>query len=108
MDGVVRSPSAFSITFTLSPSMMATQELVVPRSIPIILLIESLQDLSEFRSGVRHSGCRCLIAILALSPEFQARRAPFLISFRSEEHTSELQSRPHLVCRPRLEKKKPE
>src|SRR5690554_1921760 len=43
MDGVVRSPSAFSITFTLSPSMMATQELVVPRSIPIILLIESLQ-----------------------------------------------------------------
>src|SRR5690625_6639401 len=25
---------------------------------------------------------------------------------RSEEHTSELQSRGHLVCRPRLEKKK--
>src|SRR5436305_13105069 len=25
---------------------------------------------------------------------------------RSEEHTSELQSRPHLVCRPLLEKKK--
>src|SRR5690554_7600472 len=29
--------------------------------------------------------------------------APF---FRSEEHTSELQSRPHLVCRLLLEKKK--
>src|SRR3989442_7905231 len=27
-------------------------------------------------------------------------------SFRSEEHTSELQSRPHIVCRPLLEKKK--
>src|SRR5690554_7479191 len=27
--------------------------------------------------------------------------------FRSEEHTSELQSRPHLVCRLLLEKKKP-
>src|SRR5215813_15546164 len=27
---------------------------------------------------------------------------------RSEEHTSELQSRPHLVCRLLLEKKKPE
>src|SRR5690554_7477394 len=27
-------------------------------------------------------------------------------SFRSEEHTSELQSRPHLVCRLLLEKKK--
>src|SRR5690554_2716993 len=37
MDGVVRSPSAFSITLILSPSRIATQELVVPRSIPIIL-----------------------------------------------------------------------
>src|SRR5882757_10365627 len=41
-DGVVREPSAFSITFGVLPSMMATHELVVPRSIPIILLIESL------------------------------------------------------------------
>src|SRR5690554_7786742 len=29
-----------------------------------------------------------------------------LARFRSEEHTSELQSRPHLVCRLLLEKKK--
>src|SRR5436305_11923575 len=29
-----------------------------------------------------------------------------LLGFRSEEHTSELQSRPHLVCRLLLEKKK--
>src|SRR5690554_7078384 len=29
-----------------------------------------------------------------------------VIAFRSEEHTSELQSRPHLVCRLLLEKKK--
>src|SRR5690554_7204120 len=28
-----------------------------------------------------------------------------VMSFRSEEHTSELQSRPHLVCRLLLEKK---
>src|SRR5439155_607793 len=41
-DGVVRAPSAFSITFGVLPSMIATHELVVPRSIPIILLIESL------------------------------------------------------------------
>src|SRR3989442_2895715 len=37
--------------------------------------------------------------------------SPFLrvrhLSARSEEHTSELQSRPHLVCRLLLEKKKP-
>src|SRR3712207_7301242 len=34
-----------------------------------------------------------------------ARRAPSARR-RSEEHTSELQSRPYLVCRPLLEKKK--
>src|SRR3989442_11729863 len=34
-------------------------------------------------------------------PRSQSRRAK-----RSEEHTSELQSRPHLVCRLLLEKKK--
>src|SRR5690554_7691269 len=31
---------------------------------------------------------------------------PFIQADRSEEHTSELQSRPHLVCRLLLEKKK--
>src|SRR4051812_34521323 len=34
-DGVVRMPSLFSITFDWPPSMMATQEFVVPRSMPI-------------------------------------------------------------------------
>src|SRR6185436_18039674 len=41
MDGVVRSPSLFSITRGLPPSMMATQELVVPRSMPITLAIQN-------------------------------------------------------------------
>jgi len=36
MLGVVRVPSAFSITLVLPFSMMATQELVVPRSMPMI------------------------------------------------------------------------
>src|SRR5690554_7685015 len=35
-----------------------------------------------------------------------ARRNTVNRSLRSEEHTSELQSRPHLVCRLLLEKKK--
>jgi hypothetical protein len=35
VDGVVRYPSAFSITLGVPPSMIDTQELVVPRSIPI-------------------------------------------------------------------------
>ena len=39
MEGVVRAPSAFSITLGAEPSITATQELVVPRSIPITLAI---------------------------------------------------------------------
>src|SRR5574343_1457955 len=36
MDGVVRAPSLFSITRVVLPSMMETQLLVVPRSMPMI------------------------------------------------------------------------
>src|SRR3989442_8483205 len=41
----------------------------------------------------------------ALDAEHSCGRA-WRVRFRSEEHTSELQSRPHLVCRLLLEKKK--
>src|SRR5438552_11061327 len=37
---------------------------------------------------------------------FAINRSPFLLRTRSEEHTSELQSPDHLVCRLLLEKKK--
>src|SRR6201996_4099518 len=37
MEGVVRIPSAFSMTFGVVPSITATHELVVPRSIPMTL-----------------------------------------------------------------------
>src|SRR6185437_9443112 len=39
MEGVVRAPSAFSMTLGAEPSMTATHELVVPRSIPITFAI---------------------------------------------------------------------
>src|SRR3984957_20570453 len=39
IEGVVRSPSLFSITRGLPPSMMATHEFVVPRSMPITFAI---------------------------------------------------------------------
>jgi hypothetical protein len=39
----VRVPSAFSITFALPPSMTATQELVVPRWIPMTLAMLRLR-----------------------------------------------------------------
>jgi len=37
VDGVVLCPSEFSMTLAALPSMMATQELVVPKSIPMML-----------------------------------------------------------------------
>src|SRR5436305_5357429 len=48
---------------------------------------------------------------ISMMPRERARRlslfgAAFFFVLRSEEHTSELQSRPHLVCRLLLEKKK--
>src|SRR5438034_184674 len=49
MEGVVRSPSLFSITRGLPPSMMATHELVVPRSMPITFAMSALRQSSAKR-----------------------------------------------------------
>src|SRR5690625_6303279 len=47
-----------------------------------------------------------LVMAVSRKPAMAAGTRPYIIS-RSEEHTSELQSRGHLVCRLLLEKKKP-
>src|SRR5687768_17839446 len=54
-----------------------------------------------FRSAVRANYGRSRPGVTARFPGFPDSAAP-----RSEEHTSELQSRLHLVCRLLLEKKK--
>src|SRR5688572_25292486 len=58
MDGVVRSPSLFSITRGLPPSMIATHELVVPRSIPMTLLmaLNLLRNFFVQQSGFKTGG----------------------------------------------------
>src|SRR5258707_10254055 len=61
-----------------------------------------------FRSIVSASGPRAAVAVCTphrVSISCRTRRAVALI-VRSEEHTSELQSRQYLVCRLLLEKKK--
>src|SRR5690554_7649860 len=61
---------------------------------------------SDFRPILHCAGrwpAYCVATALAFSV---ARRRYRTIPNRSEEHTSELQSRPHLVCRLLLEKKK--
>src|SRR3989442_6296076 len=60
-------------------------------ALPIYFVLEDVQQLGE-RPTLHGRGHRDL--------ELRHRLA------RSEEHTSELQSRPHLVCRLLLEKKK--
>mmetsp|Transcript_6958 Transcript_6958/g.20315 ORF Transcript_6958/g.20315 Transcript_6958/m.20315 type:complete len:231 (-) Transcript_6958:23-715(-) len=46
-DGVVRAPSAFSITRADFPSIIETQELVVPKSIPMTSLPEAAREDAE-------------------------------------------------------------
>lgn len=43
-DGVVRAPSVFSITLAVLPSIIATQEFVVPRSMPMMSPAGPLED----------------------------------------------------------------
>lgn len=47
-EGVVLEPSAFSITLGVFPSMTATQELVVPRSMPMTWPL-TVSDLERYR-----------------------------------------------------------
>ena len=62
MEGVVRSPSAFSNTFATPPSNTATHELVVPKSIPMILpislspkiVLKSVYTLWGYYFGFQH------------------------------------------------------
>src|SRR5215213_6883312 len=51
MDGVVRAPSAFSMTFGVLPSITATQEFVVPRSMPMTLPMTFSSHVSAGRPG---------------------------------------------------------
>src|SRR2546429_5035019 len=68
-----------------------------PRStlFPYTTLFRSARSLGR-SAGRSACGGRCLCRLCLLRP---------LLSRRSEEHTSELQSRLHLVCRLLLEKK---
>src|SRR5262245_51214109 len=52
IEGVVRMPSAFSMTLGVEPSMTATQELVVPRSMPMTFAIVLHPFLAAGRVGL--------------------------------------------------------
>src|SRR5712671_81947 len=83
IEGVVRMPSLFSITLAFLPSITATQELVVPRSMPITLLIGTScnkQDRSARESTVPiprgYGSHRCLANPVAARVIYVAGPAP--------------------------------
>src|SRR3712207_8250455 len=65
-----------------------------------VLLMRSYEGLSYQEIG-------CLLDIDVAAARKRHGRALLRLHARSEEHTSELQSRQYLVCRLLLEKKKP-
>ena len=52
MEGVVREPSWFTMTAGSPPSMTATTELVVPKSIPMTLLICSVSPVNRMIGAI--------------------------------------------------------
>src|SRR5690625_2740059 len=60
----------------------------------------------KVNTGLNRCGVEPNQEVLALAKHIQTLTALSLTGIRSEEHTSELQSRGHLVCRLLLEKKK--
>src|SRR5438552_3261761 len=75
-DGVVRPPSWFAITTGSPPSITATTEFVVPRSIPMILLIAKSSYLANTLENVFlyssfNIGCESLTVNRALYDDYK-------------------------------------
>src|SRR3712207_8226389 len=85
-----------------------------PRStlFPYTTLFRSVIDaVEDERSASWYDGTRSIVLAIQRQPDANTvavvdRVKAFLPALRSEEHTSELQSRQYLVCRLLLEKKK--
>lgn len=83
-DGVVRLPSEFSITVTPDRLEIATQEFVVPRSIPmmssltarVISLFEELKNVRgvELHAHLRVQGCRNFLKNILLYRECKLQK----------------------------------
>src|SRR5690625_6540661 len=72
-----------------------------------ICLDESIHSFDDVRHAIQLGSCRVInIKIGRVGGLTEAKRIHDYCRDRSEEHTSELQSRGHLVCRLQLEKKK--
>src|SRR6266498_3458015 len=73
-----------------------------PTHFPIFHQVEGL----AVAEGITVADLKGTLLYLCRALFGEDQQVRFITDFRSEEHTSELQSRPHLVCRLLLEKKK--
>src|SRR5258708_8084451 len=67
---------------------------------------KSLSPQAKVKIGAANVSRNSVLAFQSMTPEQKAQRQKKSRTTRSEEHTSELQSPDHLVCRLLLEKKK--
>src|SRR3989442_7367852 len=79
-----------------------------PRStlFPYTTLFRSPSFASDLRASRTNSSREAPSKAARATPRKYDSFSVLFLQIRSEEHTSELQSRPHLVCRLLLEKKK--
>src|SRR5437870_8903084 len=91
ISGVRNSLSPFTGEANFTPSSLILR--ISPR-------LQTWKPPESVRIGLSHCSKRCR------PPNCCSTSRPGCIHRRSEEHTSELQSRGHLVCRLLLEKKK--
>src|SRR5690606_40169754 len=106
-----------SLFFTAT-SPTAGYPLSLHDALPISVWVDARRVLvtdDEFTAAVPDMNATCRKVAEIVAPEVAAGRVPVMGGFigstadgRSEEHTSELQSRENLVCRLLLEKKKNE
>src|SRR5439155_22682622 len=92
------------VFFFNDPSTPEIYTLSLHDALPILSLLISIPSLPTVMSALPITCC----SKFPMKPGFSAGPRFFLGNLlqRSEEHTSELQSRGHLVCRLLLEKKK--
>src|SRR3989449_6811967 len=107
MGSLASAPSAASAARATST---VVDELRVPIASDVDVVTARQQGRSVAADAGFSSGDQTVIAAaiseLARNILMYARRGEIALNVRSEEHTSELQSRLHLVCRLLLEKKK--
>src|SRR5690554_7683236 len=101
MDILIISGAAFVVALLTFFSGFGLGTILTP-----VFMIFFPVDLAIALTGVVHFFNNIFKLILVGKQADKGTLLRFGIPARSEEHTSELQSRPHLVCRLLLEKKK--